>query len=1049
MPPPAKAGDAAAAPNPLAESIALVATSGNHTVKLTLECHYALEKEPPAIQPVTHQRKARGAGGGVPEKPRKSPMDDYRKFYLVWSIAGVYEGKTDILLWDGAPWTWSHDVQVKSSFLADLYDKPTTVQVFEIVKPAERGNSGGASGTLNSLPRHVAANGGEDSITLGRAGGLIGSRLRMGGQLTANDRRMSMSALAKRQITLANAQLPVRERHNLVQRASAIGYGIQEVVFEPAGVPSNETDDPSAALRRKITTWQDSSDDEDDTMLKKKKEKTTNNELAPPLQRPNSGGSRASSPRRRVFENPDGTTLREAPQPHHYDRPDRHLSASARSRELEYARTSPEPGGQQPPQTPPTLRPPVPTERPKSRSPVPKGRTLTDRRVIPPPGPPPVQRKSLDKRPPVAASRNASARPRKNEIKHELRARIDIDISDLFWGALNVTAETTSRVEGMNYCRMNMALNTPLLSKQQEESLNPLSITVLRADGMPDKPINYSELNKLCSPVFTRFNFFSDPHTHQSLSSQRHEPRVAFNTRHLVLAGLIDEDVLKEDLMRRKLVIEIHDRELKKSPDMLKLEQELGVEESDETAHTGPFGIATFALNDLATGSMLVEMVSPVLPGRGGHPGKGGLQGRPLPPAHWLEAGTTIAIRVESKYPVLAASSLLAGGVFRRVVITTSAQDEATPLLVQLAVENCNARALGIRPSTVGNTSDESNETALVARRLALQNHVLTEDEAGNAELDIITGHHIFDGEVRIILLEGIVDSAGLGALLASLPSTPSVQVHDETSRTYNQRLWTSFSTLMHTFLARPIKELLGRTEMYLRMRTSEACLTGLQSLQKMLDMHGGSIDVFPTMDMIRTLTNSYGENMDADYVLAGFAPIIPSHQNEAATAAETLTRAEGADVGDTSAKSSTLTLDEDGTPSGMRHSRSRRLRREKRVDDTNDLFEQLIAHRVFRQPNFVAINIKLGPSSSLAVPYERSYDHGIYNYSIQRCSTTAEQMEELRFKMSQDQNHVYSYGGTYLSQLIPRVDYEAELRKREWQERRKWQTESGFTVAS
>ncbi|KAJ3163228.1 hypothetical protein HDU86_002398 [Geranomyces michiganensis] len=701
----------ASVPSPLAELFSLVANAGVHTIKLTLECHYALEKEvaPPQLAVSKGKTGGKGAGASQPEKKR-SPMDDYRKFYLVWTIAGVYEGKTETLLWDGSPWVWSHDIQVKSSFLADLYDKPTSIQVYEVVRPAEVDQHANGPGPTDVLRYQGIPDHGADTF------GLMGSRVRVSGQITAADRRISLSALAKRQIILANSQLPARERHNLVQRASALGFGVADPNTDATITHGASSSDE--ALRRKVTTWQDSSSHEDDkssrrtkdaggklaapTALggggKRPKTPVATSDLQPPLQRPGSGNSRASSPRRRHFENPDGTTLREPPQPHHYDRPDRHLSASARSRELEYARSSPEPGASKP-RTPPTakdLRLPIPGG---ARLPVPE-------RVS-------IGRKSDATRigqPAVAPSRGPSAKPqrRKQETKHELRAHIDIDVSDLFWGALSVHAEIKTRVEGLASCKANLTLSSPLLSKQQEESLNPISITMLRADSMPDKPTSYHDLNRICSPVFTKFNFLSDPHTHQSVSSQRHDHRVAFNTRHLVLAGLLDEDVLREDLLGKKLMVELHDRELKRAS---------AVYQSED------------ALTELASGAMLVELVAPVLPGRGGRRVKSGHQ-RPLPPAQWLESGTTLAIRVESKYPALANSGLSIGGVFRRVVIVTSAHDEVTLLQVQRAVEECNARALGI---AVG--QDHADETVVAAVRTALQRYVITEQEAGDAEL--------------------------------------------------------------------------------------------------------------------------------------------------------------------------------------------------------------------------------------------------------------------------------------------------------------------------
>ncbi|KAJ3182621.1 hypothetical protein HDU87_007959 [Geranomyces variabilis] len=449
MPPRAREASATSAPNPLADLFSLVANAGVHTVKLTLECHYVLEKDPPPPQLLVPQRKAgRGAGASQPEK-KKSPMDDYRKFYLMWTIGGAYEGKSETLLWDGSPWVWSHDVQVKSSFLADLYDKPTSIQVYEIVKPFEREPRAQSPGPTQVLRYAGVPDEGADTF------GMMGSRVRMSGHISAAGRRMSLSALAKRQIILANSQLPARERHNLVQKASALGFGVADPAADTA-IPHGGVHSSDEALRRKITTWQDSSPEQEKPL---KKGKDTGGKLgapvpskrpktpvapadsqAPPMQRPNSGNSRASSPRRRHFENPDGTTLREPPQPHHYDRPDRHLSASARSRELA-ARTSPEPGNNAKPQTPPSA----------FGSPAAVRRGLPNKDLRPPvPGSarPSVNRHAAvapksDAGQSLAPVRDASARPdrRKQEIKHELRARIDLDVSDLFWGALSVNAE--------------------------------------------------------------------------------------------------------------------------------------------------------------------------------------------------------------------------------------------------------------------------------------------------------------------------------------------------------------------------------------------------------------------------------------------------------------------------------------------------------------------------------------------------------------------------------------------------------------------------------
>ncbi|KAJ3022908.1 hypothetical protein HKX48_004952 [Thoreauomyces humboldtii] len=970
-------------------------------------------------------------------------MDDFHKFYIVWSVAGVFEGKTDILLWDGSPWTWTHDVQVKSAFLADLYDKPTTISLFEIVRPTDKlGAIGGETG----LFLKQMAEGGET----------FGSRLRMSANVTPDYRKLSMSALAKRQINLASAALPVRERYTLVQRASALGYGVADL--EPT-VPSERPGSGGDAARRKLTTWQDSSEDEASLRPPVSKRKGGKAVEPPPepisrvtSARPRSSvGSRASSPRRRqIFENPDGTILREPPQPHHFDRPDRHLLSSARSREQAAKRVSPDssigsPERSRSPErakTPDNPRlsirdrpPPAPEVKPKSPLSL---RPLPGPRAKPNRGPPPVAVKTQAKA--LGPSRGPSARVKKVEIKHELRARIELDVSDLFWGSLNVAGETQERIEGLNFCRVNMTLSAPLLSKAQEESLNPLSITVLSAESMPDKPMPYSELSRLCNPIFTRFHFFSDPHTHQSVTSQPRGRRTAFNTRHLVLAGLLDEDALREDLLRKKLTIQIHDRELKVSKELQKMEQDFGGFTDTATLPSGPFGVATFSLQELATGATNVEMITPILPGRDKRGRKSPLY-RPLPAGFWLEAGAMLSIRVEAKYPVLANSGALSGGIFERVVIVTSAKDQITPVQLQLATEQCNAKALQL-------VTDADNSDPGLARA-ALLKHSWKEEDSGDAELDIITGHHIFDGQYRILLLEGLVEGS-LKNILGSLrsPASTPLYVYSDPDTTYGHRLWGADPLLVHTRLAHPIRDIVERTEMYLRMRTSEECFQGLQALASILDLGASSVGIsqYPTRDMIRAFTYSYGVTVPPNTMMDSFGSAALKGVMESQGLKNANTPGEHL-VANTSQLSSRTTLATCGSrPMTLAE---RNALSKKRVDDTNEMFTASLAHRSFRQPNFVAINLKQFGTSKAAEPYERGYDTLVHNYSIQRFSTTAEQLETLRWDISQDPDHVYSFGGTYLSQVVPRVDYDVALREMADEDRRRWRTEEGFVVPS
>jgi hypothetical protein len=79
---------------------------------------------------------------------------------------------------------------------------------------------------------------------------------------------------------------------------------------------------------------------------------------------------------------------------------------------------------------------------------------------------------------------------------------------------------------------------------------------------------------------FCKFRFFGDPHIHESFSRDKHGPELSFNTKHLVLPGLIDEDKLCENLTRKDFKVEVriiddklqvHDRDPRLPDDLSEL----------------------------------------------------------------------------------------------------------------------------------------------------------------------------------------------------------------------------------------------------------------------------------------------------------------------------------------------------------------------------------------------------------------------------------------------------------------------------------------------
>ncbi|KAJ3054739.1 hypothetical protein HK097_000986, partial [Rhizophlyctis rosea] len=172
---------------------------GDHSVKLTVEVHYALEK----LLNAQGQKDLRGGRlyrdankDPAAAKKRKNPMDDYRN-----------------------TWAGSHDLEVTMDTIADLYATPVEFSIYELARAED----------LDSLryPSRISGGGGTSS----RLGSVLGSTFRLHAPRTLESRRASVVALNKRRFLLENSGMPSRERFAVARRQSSVfasGLGITE-----------------------------------------------------------------------------------------------------------------------------------------------------------------------------------------------------------------------------------------------------------------------------------------------------------------------------------------------------------------------------------------------------------------------------------------------------------------------------------------------------------------------------------------------------------------------------------------------------------------------------------------------------------------------------------------------------------------------------------------------------------------------------------------------------------------------------------------------------
>ena len=84
---------------------------------------------------------------------------------------------------------------------------------------------------------------------------------------------------------------------------------------------------------------------------------------------------------------------------------------------------------------------------------------------------------------------------------------LSLCMANLFAMKKSLTVETTESVKSLVNCRLTISLKSPLMPEKLRRELNPMTITVISANNLPDVPTGYSELqekfvnsyNKLCN----------------------------------------------------------------------------------------------------------------------------------------------------------------------------------------------------------------------------------------------------------------------------------------------------------------------------------------------------------------------------------------------------------------------------------------------------------------------------------------------------------------------------------------------------------------------
>jgi len=120
-----------------------------------------------------------------------------------------------------------------------------------------------------------------------------------------------------------------------------------------------------------------------------------------------------------------------------------------------------------------------------------------------------------------------------------------------------------ARLPAVNCLRkvsIHLSLSQPMMDLETEKRLNPLAVTLIRAENMPDKPLNHRQLMERCNDPYACYTFLGQ---RMETFGLKHASTLNWKHTSVFFAGLEDQAELIKVLDNEPLEIYIHDRDPK------------------------------------------------------------------------------------------------------------------------------------------------------------------------------------------------------------------------------------------------------------------------------------------------------------------------------------------------------------------------------------------------------------------------------------------------------------------------------------------------------
>ncbi|XP_040594514.1 uncharacterized protein KIAA1257 homolog isoform X2 [Mesocricetus auratus] len=637
---------------------------------------------------------------------------------------------------------------------------------------------------------------------------------------------------------------------------------------------------------------------------------------------------------------------------------------------------------------------------------------------------------------------------------------IQLSIMPLLAGWQTVISRGSEKSANILDCFLTLKTEVPIMTEEQKQDLNPLTIKIKCASCLPTHPVSIHDLERLCSPVYCRYQFHTTP-VHET-KGEPHGTHVFFQDINVIFLGAMHPSDLREYLEGPPMVVEVHDRDRKSEEysrkpalfgeDLVDSYFNLQAFISPKDTETNPFesqnkiwdpyGIARVSFADLLLGHKYLNLVVPIhncepksasqsQDSRNRFVGyrapKDVLQHNSMPIGNYLEASSLLKLRVDIAVPLstwFTAPELdLMGTQFGRIIFVFNTKKLALlqNLLQDITMINAKALDLDSYPT-------KHIQQILSAFRVRVKIH-----EQQN--LDVLTGFHLLDGKIHLFILEGLAEH-GLKRLWESYQDRVTTsncvacKVLYDSRLLFGQRLYADLETILyHVHLFRPVSLLLRYPVLYIRGAVSPMAFKALARIHDIC--HNSTRlkdvimrDLLPSSSMIKDLSQEFG---------------IPISQEEL-TDAKVSTVSPQPTLSEENIQRQTSTLPEEIQTHQEKYLQWRNNMLLKSQVHKDSLVQKNImeAYQPTKKP--LKSTVK---AIRIAIPENKA----VHNYSIQSLNSTELAKKEMFKEMAKEPRKRFTYSQKYFSAMVDPQDPKEEAKKAQKKSRQAWLTAGGFQV--